>query len=200
MNFVAAIGPDLAGLSAFSPGMAEFGFSLGRIEFLAAPALPAVSTGLSLEAWVSPAVDEGVSQTIMSRWDFPSTDDSARSYWLRIEDGGQIVFETDETSTRRPEVLVATAPGLLIGGPHHVAATWSSTSINIYVNGILLASKPSQGGQLNDASNTAFRIGSQTRGFGYAGLVDEPTVYDRALTATEVAAIAAAGTAGKCLA
>jgi len=198
VDFAAAVGPDLTGLSAFSPGMAGSGFALGRIELLAAPALPAVSTGLSLEAWVSPVMDEGVSQTIMSRWDFPSTDDSARSYWLRIDAGGQIVFETDETSTRRPEVLVAFAPGLLIGGPYHVAATWSPTSINIYVDGILHASKPSQGGQLNAASTTAFRIGSQTRGFGYAGLIDEPTVYDRALTATEIAAIAAAGTAGKC--
>jgi hypothetical protein len=36
------------------------------------------------------------------------------------------------------------------------------------------------------------------RGFGYDGLIDEPTVYDRALTATEIAAIAAAGSAGKC--
>jgi len=80
-----------------------------------------------------------------------------------------------------------------------VAATWSPTSINIYVDGILLASKPSQGGQLNAASNTAFRIGSQTRGFGYAASSTSQR-YNRALTATEIASIAAAAAAaaGKC--
>jgi len=200
VDLEAAVGPDLSGLSAFSPGRVGLGFALGRIELLAAPTLPAVSDGLTLEAWVSPVMDTGVSQTIMARWDFPSADDSARSYWLRIDPYplGQIVFETDDTSTRRPEVLAAVAPGLLAGGPHHVAATWSPTSIDVYVDGILLASKPSQGGQLNAAATTPFRIGSQTRGFGYAGLIDEPSVYGRALTATEIAAIAAAGAAGKC--
>lgn len=200
VDFAAAIGPDLTGLSAFSPGKVGFGFALGSVELLSAPSLAVVNDGLTLEAWVSPALSSGLSQTIMSRWDFPSIDDSARSYWLRIDPipATRIVFETDESSTRRPEVLTADAPGLLDFNPHHVAATWSPTSIDIYLDGTLLASKLSQGGRLNDAATTDFRIGSQTRGFGYAGMIDEPTVYSRALSAGEIAAIAAAGAGGKC--
>ncbi len=195
----AEVGPDLSGLSAYSPGRVGLGFALGPGTILEASTLPEVGDGLTLEAWIQPAMVRGMPATVMARWDFPSTDDSARSYWLRVDPfpAGSIVFETDDTSTRRPEVLTAVVPDSA-DFRYHVAATWSPTSIDLYVDGVLVASTPSQGGRLNAAATTPFRIGSQMRGFGYDGLIDEPAVYDRALTATEIAAIAAAGSAGKC--
>ena len=73
----------------------------------------------------------------------------------------------------------------------------------LYVDGFPIGSKPSQGGILNPAASTPFRIGSKV-GIGdplyFAGVIDEPAVYRRALTAIEVDDLVAAGPNGKCTA
>jgi hypothetical protein len=42
-------------------------------------------------------------------------------------------------------------------------------------------------------------LGGQVRGFAFDGVIDEPTIYSRALSAAEVASIHLAGSAGKCI-
>ena len=108
------------------------------------------------------------------------------------------MFETDETSTRRPEVLTAVAPQLLDGQLHHVAATWDRNRFALYIDGVELAAKASQGGTLNPASTTTVTIGGQIRGLPANGVIDEPTIYARALTSIEIAGIHLADSAGKC--
>ena len=108
------------------------------------------------------------------------------------------MFETDETSARRPEVLTATVPQIYDGVAHHVAATWDRTQIALFIDGTQVATRRSQGGTLNPATTTAVVIGGQTRGFVANGVIDEPTIYDRALGLVEIAEIDAAGASGKC--
>jgi len=160
--------------------------------------LPTVSTAVTIEAWVTPVRNLRV-ETIAARWDFPSTDDSARTFALTLQPGGRLVFETDETSTRRPEVLSTTLPQSVDAAPHHIAATWDRNRITLFVDGIEVASKRSQGGTLNPASTTPVTIGGQVRGFAASSVIDEPTIYSRALTASEVTAIHQADLAGKCV-
>ena len=72
----------------------------------------------------------------------------------------------------------------------------------MYFDGVPVASNTSQGGVLSPATTTTFRLGSQGGvggHFPFAGILDESTVWGRALTATEVDAIHAAGAGGKCV-
>lgn len=140
-------------------------------------------------------------QVLISRWDFPSTDDSARSFQLRLDPASRLVWETDDISLRRPVELPATVPGLYDGEFHHIGATWSPSTINLYVDGLLVATTASQGGELNGATTTPFRLGRKSGigdPFRFTGVLDEPAVIRRPLTATEMASLVGAGPKGLC--
>jgi hypothetical protein len=86
----------------------------------------------------------------------------------------------------------------------HLAVTWtlnlvttSSLDVTVYLDGNLYMSSTMS---LLDAGTPAsFLIGGSAFGSFYlTGLVDELTIYNTPLTASQIAAIYAAGTAGKC--
>jgi hypothetical protein len=80
----------------------------------------------------------------------------------------------------------------------HFAVTWDGSNLRTYINGALD----------NVAATTILAIGTNTETprlgstpvFGFVGRIDEASLYNRALSDAEVAAIFNAGTAGKCLA
>jgi hypothetical protein len=193
----AVVGPALTGAADYAPSQVGTGFAFDGTSSLSTPGVPALTSAFTVEAWVRPVSDLRV-QTIAARWDFPNTDDAARAFALTLQTGSQLVFETDETSTRRPEVLSAIVPQLHDGRSHHIAATWDQTRFALFVDGVEVATKMSQGGTLNPALATRVTIGGQTRGFTANGVIDEPTIYSRALTAGDIATIHAAGRSGKC--
>ncbi len=201
-TLTATNGPTLTGSTSFTAAVVGRGFQTSSTSSLSSNTLGIVGSTASVEAWVKPAPSAGTTQVLMGRWSFPSTDDSARSYSLSLTPLGDLVFETDELTTQRPDELRAPAATLLDGTFHHIAATWGPTSIKLYIDGSLVASRASQGGSLNAASSVPFRIGSKSGlgdPFRYQGIIDEPSVWERELTATEIADLAAAGPAGKCL-
>ncbi len=198
-DLVGEVGPALAGTATFADALVGRGLVLDRSD-LSTTSLTPVTDAVSVEAWVRP-IDTGVTQTVVSRWDFPSTDDSARSFALFLSPGGGLTWTTDETSARRPVELQASAPQLFDGNFHHMAATWNTSTFDVYVDAVLIASAPSQGGVLNAADSTPIRLGSKS-GLGdplfFSGAVDEATVWRKALSATEIATIVSAGFEGKC--
>jgi hypothetical protein len=199
-DLTAEIGPDLAGATGFGDGLVRRGFVFGGSDVVGVDGFPAVSTGLTVEMWIKP-VRESRTQALATRWDFPSTDDSARAFSLLLSSAGELIFETDETSTRRPELLSAVAPQLFDGNFHHVAATWDQTTMALYVDGVQVGVKASQRGVLNPAVSTPFRLGSKLGigdPFSYTGTIDEPSIWARALTPAEIVAIEAEGGNGKC--
>lgn len=159
-NLTAVVGPTLVGTPAYVPGRVGNGFAFDGSTALRTATLPTVSSAVTFVAWFTPVSNQRV-QTIAARWDFPSRDDSARSFSLALQDD-RLVFETDETSTRRPEVLTATVPQIYDGAAHHVAATWDPARITLYIDGTQVATRRSQGGTLNPATTTAVIIGGQT--------------------------------------
>lgn len=87
--------------------------------------------------------------------------------------------------------------GVPLDGWVHIAITYDGgTTVRIYTQGQLRATK-TLGGALNTPV-TDFEIGT-FRAFGasFDGLIDELAVYNRALSATDIQAIVAAGSAGK---
>jgi hypothetical protein len=85
---------------------------------------------------------------------------------------------------------------LTLGAWTHLAATWDGTVVALYVNGTKVGDAPmtvdTQAGDfyMGALPNDPYRI--------LTGAVDEVAVYDRALSAAEIAAIVTAGAAGKC--
>jgi hypothetical protein len=198
-DLTARIGPNLNGSVGFVDSIIGRGMDFTGNNTVGVDTLPAVTDQVTVEAWVKP-VNTGQVQSLVSRWTWVGGDNDD-SYALFLGVNSELFWITDETSTRSPVSLSARVPQIYDGQFHHVAATWSPTVIKVYLDGIEVASAPSQGGILNPGSTTQFRLGS-SGGPGsplfYSGILDEATVYRRALTPTEIAGIVSAGPSAKC--
>jgi hypothetical protein len=79
----------------------------------------------------------------------------------------------------------------------HVAGTYDGTTMRVYINGALSASKAYTGAIATN--NLPARIGADSGGgTGFDGVIDELSLYSRALTAAEIGAIYDAGSKGRC--
>jgi len=75
--------------------------------------------------------------------------------------------------------------------------TWDGSSINSYINGQL--DRTASYSNTLDTGTNSLNIGrAANEGFYFDGLIDEASIYNRALSSAEVKAIFDAGTAGKC--
>jgi hypothetical protein len=83
---------------------------------------------------------------------------------------------------------------------HHVAAVYNGTNIYLYVDGTLDVSTNATGSIAQN--NVPLCLGKNAEaspGYYFNGLVDAVSIYNRALSASEIAAIYNAGSEGKCL-
>lgn len=205
-NLNAEVGPGLNGTVGYETakvgkGIQFNGYNGTDWDYAYTNDLATVSNAVTTEAWIKPGPDDGLSDFVISRWEAPQLTNGTNSYGFVLS-GNTLSWSTDETSTRAPEVLSANAPQLRDGEYHHIAGTWDSYGgIYVYVDGQVVASRSAIGGLLNPAPNTQFRLGRISgtgMPFPYQGVIDEATVYNRALAANEVAAIYNAGANGKC--
>jgi hypothetical protein len=84
----------------------------------------------------------------------------------------------------------------------HIALTYDGSTAKLYANGVMISSGPWSGSISGDP--VEFAIGGRAldpfgRHFLFTGLIDEVEAFNRALTGAEIAAIFAAGSAGKCI-
>jgi len=79
---------------------------------------------------------------------------------------------------------------------YHGAVTYDSTTVKVYVNGQLETAAARALNTVTDANGIT--IGHRPGGSSWTGQLDEPTIYDRALSDAEILAIYNAGSAGKC--
>jgi len=144
------------------------------------------SAAFSLEAWVRPSVVDATSRRIFSReWTDASgrvqgwylVSNSARLQFARLRDGG---YE------------VANGPALAANTRYHVVVTSEGLTQRLYVNGVQVGQGPATTPLL--AGSTPFTVGAKAGGGGsWSGVIDEPALYDRALTAAQVLAHKQAG-------
>ena len=93
---------------------------------------------------------------------------------------------------------VLTAPGLVADSNyHHVAVTKSGNSVVFYVDGTAYAAPAYDPGFTFGTSAAVGALGDLS--YSFWGSVDELAVYTRGLSASEIQAIYAAGSSGKCL-
>lgn len=111
---------------------------------------------------------------------------------IYMQDDGRLVFGTYTGTENR-----VTTPGRLNDGSwHQVVATQSGAGMRLYVDGVLVGSNPQTAGERYDGF---WRVGGDnTWGSSsryLAGTLDEAMVFERALTAQEVAGLFAKGSA-----
>ncbi|MGB9082267.1 MAG: LamG domain-containing protein, partial [Desulfuromonadaceae bacterium] len=86
---------------------------------------------------------------------------------------------------------VVEGSGLEVGQWYHVVGVREGTSIKLYINGVLAATKDT-GSLLNTDTNINLAIGALQRqpfsvdGEFFHGLIDEASIYNRALSATDI--------------
>lgn len=118
-----------------------------------------------------------------------------RNKWFFALGGGYLNFHINSPSLGAQFFPLAPfSPALHTW--YHLAVTRNGSLYRIYINGTLAASATNTASVPNAA---AFLTIGEAEGIGFMnGLLDEVTIYNRALTGAEIAAISVAGSAGKC--
>jgi hypothetical protein len=97
-----------------------------------------------------------------------------------------------------PSSRIQCALPIAVGVWNHAAWTYDQSAMRLYWNGTPVATNMI-GANVITASSSDLRIsGDDNNHACFDGMIDEPSVYNRALSAGEIAAIYHAGSAGKC--
>lgn len=138
--------------------------------------------GLTIAMWVNPSVSDQ-----SDRWMLNCIGRADTGYRLGLS-GGKPVFQIPQTAWSHH--LVAPDP-LPVGQWSHVAATFDNKVMRLYVNGKQVAQMDRPGPLI--PSDTMLCLGSYSPGHGSAffrGIMDEVYLFDRALSAEEIATLA----------
>ena len=168
----------------FSPSGGKYG---GAVSFdgqndsitVADSASLDLTSGMTLEAWVRPSALGTTWRTAI----FKQRSSNGLSYALYAN-----------RNTQRPDARIySSGAARLVDGTAvlplnawtHLAATFDGSALRLYVNGTQ-AAQLSYTGTIT-TSNNALTIGGNVRSEWFQGLIDDVRIYNRALTATEVA-------------
>ncbi len=172
------------------PGVRGTALSLdGTTSFVSVPDAGAldVTTGLSVSAWVRPGVQ--ATQYVVKKAAQGTTD----GYELGLSSGG-VPFLRFNHAASGDTFRVNGTSALPANGQAwvHLAGTYDGQRMRIYVNGV---EQGSVAGPASIATNSLpLVIGAEPGGVRpFKGAIDEVRLYDRALSATEVATVAAGG-------
>lgn len=151
----------------------------------------------TIETWVkfnSLATD----QTLFGKSAFDSA--SAPAYFMEFSLPGALRLMAFESVANKNDFIAPVT--LVVGQWYHVVGVRAGNTNRLYLNGSLIGSQIS-GSNVNTGTGGIAHIGrSAITEFGITrfvdGYVDEMSLYNRALTAAEIAALFNAGGAGKC--
>ena len=133
-----------------------------------------LTTAMTLEAWVKPAVAQSGWRTVMHK--------NVDRFYLFVSSNGDTpatggTFGSGNQNTVAPSALPVNVWS-------HLAATFDGKTVKLYINGELVASQP-QGTPLTTSTGT-FQIGGSSYGEFFNGWLDEIRIYNRALSAAEI--------------
>jgi hypothetical protein len=148
-----------------------------------------MTTAMTMECWVYPT---GVQDSLFVN------KEGEYEFGVDHRDGGQVFWAFANTDPGWISILTGFV--LPLESWTHVAVTYDNGLITTYGNGLQVHQYQGSG-VIGDVSPTLndFRIGNRQQFPGpFPGRIDELKVYDRAISADEVAAIYAAGSSGNC--
>jgi hypothetical protein len=175
----------------------------GSTSYIPVPAsaslnIGATGSGITIECWVKPnAKMVAGSEAPIVEWDSATTDGT--QMWI----GARLYANIKDTSGVGHAFQFIT--GFDTNNFQHVAVTYDKASglMTFYINGSLVFSNNI--GNITPQTSYPMNIGRRTgqpigNGSTFNGLMDELSLYNRALSQTEIQAIYNAGSAGKCFA
>ena len=177
----------------FAPGKVGTAFSFNGInQYVLMSNSPALNltNALTLEGWVKVAAYSGNDATDIFGKNCPYC---FVQYGVGMNNlAGKWVFNSHLGNTGLAEGGTAVQTNTW----YHLAETFDGSTLSIYVNGVLDGSVAAVSASPTDEP---FIIGGETAGpWDFNGLVDEVSVYNVALTPSQIQAIYSAGSAGKC--
>jgi hypothetical protein len=170
----------------------------GYIPVQASPSLNlGTNGGLTIECWIKPAA--GVNAPVIE-WDSSTTD--GLQLWVATAGSTQLYSNMKDTSGNNHQISF---PYMFdTNNFQHVAVTYDkgNGAAFLYLNGTNVAS--ANFGNITPQTTYPVNIGRRTgqpvgNGVTYAGLLDELSLYNRALSSNEIVGIYNAGSAGKYL-
>jgi len=183
------------------------GSSAGGVTFAAG----AVGQGFSLDGTVSSYIQVADAATLriagpitIDAWINPAA--SATAVTGRIVDkimaGGANGYLLDVVSSQLRIAIGADSLSSGVAVPNalftHVAGVYNGASLSLYMNGVLVATKTTAVAAL-PTSNLPLRIGADSAGANrFAGVIDEPRIFSRALSADEIQSIYQQGSVAHC--
>ncbi|MGH7961349.1 MAG: LamG-like jellyroll fold domain-containing protein [Candidatus Binatia bacterium] len=197
----------------FATGKVGQAFNLDGVNdyvSLGNPAGLKLSDSLTLDAWVKPNdfPQDGQLRSIISKFSqspaCPASNAAAYGLYLFKQDG---VIRLQAFLLKPSGVLPGLGGGTVPAGVFsHVAFTFDNAtgSATLYLNGAVVASQNFGTGGICVTDAPVFIGGESANGAEpaifrfFPGLIDEVEIFDRALSAAEIAAIVDAGNAGKC--
>ncbi len=179
----------LVGSITFPEGLVNRAFSFdgsGYVSIGNDPDLRFTGNAVSVDAWIFPTLD-GQTGIIAGK-----TASSFNDYVMLLNGGNLLVgVKTDSVET-----FVGSATPVALNTWSHVAMTYDGASVTAYINGQVVATAAADGPL--EGTNSEVAIGGRGDNANFVGLIDEVEIFNRGLSATEIAAIYKAGSAGKC--
>ena len=178
----------------FAPGLVGQAFALSKgacVEVASSDSLHFTGTNaMTLELW---AYRTGTGDTMHLVSKRIASFDA--EYQMAFDPGSGLNFASVFSSPYNV-ILVSTGIQMPLNQWWHVASTFDGTQFRFYINGILVATAP---GRLGAPNSAPVRIGviDFNPASPFEGLIDEVSIYNRALRPEEIQAIYQAGAAGK---
>ena len=200
-DIVSGIVPVATNALSFVPGEVGLGGTVGTNGYIDIPASPLLeSQQFTWEAWVRwdrPGPNEDTfGSVILQKAVYPSGGEDDYTLAARAQDNA-FVFECGNEYA-----LIVVSNSVTPGVFCHMAASYDGATFKLYINGTLQGQLASV---TSISSASAWAIGAnsaQYRADGYPrtwnGVIDEVSIYNRALSSNEIAAIYNAGSSGKC--
>jgi hypothetical protein len=185
----------------YGSGKVNQGFSFGGTNYvsIASSATLRLTGAFTVELWYK---DTGSTTTYGLISKAASSAPYACNFVVWAQPNGAMSAGFRDTTINALQYVSCT-PVPLVGMFHHVAAVYQQTdgshvSINLYFDGQCAAAKTFSGNLANTLDNTPVTLGSFYGNY-LTGIIDEASVYSRALSLSEIQAIYAAQASGKCL-
>lgn len=150
-----------------------------------APAL----TLFTISLWIKAASLPGSYMYMVNRGD---TGEGELNYYFRVQSDGSLLLGLTTGLFSYSEVQSASSL-IAANTLYHVVARYNGTSIDIFLDGVSVASTPETGTPSTSLSDPRFRIGANsqsTAGNLWNGELSEVAIYDVGLTDTEIVSLA----------
>lgn len=186
------------GAIATASGKVEQAFSFDNFNTYVSHQTNGISpTAGTVEMWVKPNWS-GNDSANHGLWQTKNDDTTNQANWISLfkSSNNNLYFRIMTPAGAFTNDLAISAGTLFTPGVWtHVAATWDSSATKIYINGTERASKTSP--ILPTSLDGFARIGRSVSG-SFNGVIDEVSIYNRALTINEIQSIYSVDSSGKC--